>query len=481
MAFGCSSDINTDDESDGGAGGSASTEAGPGVTVSVGVGVGGSGVGGGSQGDGNDSFEEAQDVTIGMQFSGSLDPETDYDYYKFSSPLAGQALYISTDAKPNDTPFADGYADLVISLYDSEQNKIAENDDPIPRDTQDSELFTVLPAAGDYYLRVGDFCHWSETEQSTPCPTPQVIDFPQYGVRIDPVTTENFPSFTSEEDGDTALNYAPASPGYYAALVLGTSDDASEVDTYTFTVPADVEVTQGRSTARFDMFPAGPLGNGSSAATGKIWVTLAGSTDKIAEIDATMADPTFGLTLNMPATFGTVDYEVHHQAADGFSDTNPFHYFFHSFGGSNDVEADEAGNNMKTGAESFAPGMSTGGSDGFFVAGDFLDTDDVDWFELDLTGNGITADSTYTIGGACSATRIGSGATVQFSVEQDDGTVVHSATETAAESANFGDDGKPFPSGTVDSLFLKVETTAQSADVSGAYYQCGVVFIAPES
>ena len=68
-------------------------------------------------------------MTIGTWIEGQINPKNDYDYYKFTG-TAEQALSILTEAKPNDDPYATGYADLVITLYDENEVRIAENDDP---------------------------------------------------------------------------------------------------------------------------------------------------------------------------------------------------------------------------------------------------------------------------------------------------------------------------------------------------------------
>jgi hypothetical protein len=234
------------------------------------------------------------------------------------------------------------------------------------------------------------------------------------------------------------------------------------------------------------MFPAGAEnGNGSSAPTGAIWVTTKAEPDAIiARIDATKFEPTFGMTLSMPIDLAE-DYLVHIEGDGGAVGTNPFYYFFHSFGGSNVPEAEIASgdNDTPETAESNPEffGTSQGGSTGAFVEGNLDVISDVDWFEFDIAnGFGVTPDADWTIAGACSAQRMGSGLrNLTLHLETDGGTEIHEAVETADESATFGDMGKAFPSGNVTSLLLKVSANQQDPEVSSTHYRCGVVLVAP--
>ena len=169
--------------------------------------------------------------------------------------------------------------------------------------------------------------------------------------------------------------------------------------------------------------------------------------------------------------------------------TNPFYFMFHSFGGSNIPEAEVgtgATNDIPADAETNAEfiGNSTGGYSGAFVEGNLAggDASDVDWFEFPISDFGVSPDSTWSIGGACSAQRIGSGLRVlNLTLEDQAGGEIHSANESPDESATFGDGGKAFPSGSVTSLLLKVSAGSQDADVAGDYYRCGVVLIPPDA
>lgn len=485
MAFGCSVETKViNGDGDGGSG--AGTSGNPTSTVSVSSSAGVGGGSGGGSGETDSCANPLQTISLDQNATGQISPDEDYDYYRFSG-TAGQALAIFTEAKPDEDPFAEGYVDMVLTIFNEDGEKVGENDDPIPRNTQDSELFTVLPADGDYCIRIGHFCHWSEEDQGVPCPSPQPITNPNYGfimTEIDFTATRS----VSESLDEDELGYEMGNNGYFGVLVHGTFDDGDDVDSYAFNLPDDITISQGRATANFDMFPAGgEEGNGSSAPTGKIWLTTADDTETVlAEIDTTKYEPTFGMTLSFPADLDA-DYVVN-IAGDGGSNVgnNPFYYFFHSFGGSNIPEAEEGtgSNDISDDAESNVEfiGNSTGGFSGAFVEGNLPGGTDVDWFKFPIADFGVTPDSTWTISGACSAQRIGSGLRVlNLTLEDQEGSEIHSANETPDESASFGDGGKAFPSGTVTDLLLKVSAGSLDDNVEGDYYRCGVVLVPPDA
>jgi len=138
-------------------------------------------------GDGNDTFAEADpmDENNGIPFVSEDDaelnpPETDVDYYTFNG-LAG-LVSIQGLSKPDGEPYADTDPDLVIELYDSNQMLLATNDDPYPRNSQDSSLLTILPADGQYYLKVFDFC--SIPDAGCPAEYYDTLEDLSYGVEV---------------------------------------------------------------------------------------------------------------------------------------------------------------------------------------------------------------------------------------------------------------------------------------------------------
>ena len=80
----------------------------------------------------------------GAETPGTLDdPAKSECYYKFEG-TKGELLLISTGAKVGGDPFDTSYLDTVVTLFDDTKTQIAQNDDPIPRNTNDATIYTVL-------------------------------------------------------------------------------------------------------------------------------------------------------------------------------------------------------------------------------------------------------------------------------------------------------------------------------------------------
>ncbi|MBK8256398.1 MAG: pre-peptidase C-terminal domain-containing protein [Polyangiaceae bacterium] len=442
-------------------------------------------------GDGNDSFDEAIETTVfqsGEQAEltvGELDPiATDQDYFKFTG-VKGDALYITTLAKTaqgSPDPFAEGYPDLVITLYDSNKQQIAQNDDPIPRNTQDSSLYTVLPGDGTFYIKVEEFCQELGAAACDPAYFDGIVE-PAYGFVVFKLDGATDGTVTEGTDTDMpqaidAAEYVENTDGtgYFAISVQGTFKAADDEDVYTFTVPNAIPVTQGRETAYFEIYPTGTDGNGSDTPTGLVWIED-GMGNVLAQVDGTKLDPIDGYPLEVPLTFGTQQYELHVKSGGAAAaGGNNFYYVLHYRSGSNPVEAADATNNMQATPELLPTLQSGGGFDGGFIAGDINMAGDVDFYELEATPN--AGDNVFA---TCSAQRIGSGLrNLKLTlIDGDTGMAIPTATatESATASASLGDMGAAL--GNTTKVLLKVEAT-QDAVVKGTYYQCGVVFIPPQ-
>jgi len=501
LAQGCGSDAEDDGTGGTGAAGSGTGATGntTGSTMTTSSGGGPSTGGSGGMGDGNDSFEEAEEIEVGVLDggSGTIDPwESDQDFFKFTG-TEDQLLLIFGNAKPDTNEFEDGYVDLVITLYDADKNVIAVNDDPIPRSSQDSELLTRLPSAGTYYLVVEEFCGWS----SDPCPSDYDISTPDYTLTVAELDPASSSVVLHDESvvENTPLKYGKNMDmtAYFTTIVSGEYTDADDVDVYSFNVPVDVpcDLTtmetcvamaaagEERTTANFEIFPTGVTGNGSSVPTGNVWITTAADpTTKISQVDGSKTDPTFGLTLQAPITFGT-EYLVHVAAPVGATvGANPFYFLIHYGSGSNPLEAEVAGdaNNTVATAEDMESAMTTGGGLGYFVAGTLTvaaSLTEVDYFKFDngqMTG-------TEVLFATCSAQRSGSGLRgLKLSILDGTGNVIQAATpETAEDETAFGDAGMVIPPNTT-TMYLKVESTvAPSTEITSRFYQCGLAFGEP--
>lgn len=466
---GCGDDTTATGGSGGNGGGGTGGNGGDGTGGTPVITTGGNGEGGMNTGDGNDSFaesiplEEDQGFLIGQ---GELDPaDADADYFSFSG-TAGDAVFIFADAKPEGDEFAEGYIDTVLTIYDANENPVAINDDPFPRTSQDSALYTILPATGTYYIKVEEFCAWAPAGTCESAYFDNLSDL-AYLVAVttlDPAENSNVDEAAEPNDTvgtSSIMEYEAADVGqYYLSIAWGEYADASDVDGIVFTPPADVAVTVGsRASASIILPPPGIDGNGSSENPGLITVRDA-SDAIIAQFDMSneTEDITSRATLDFPVTLGT-QYFLTNEAgpvADGPS--SPFYFVVHSVGSGNPVEA--AANDTAATAEALTASQTS-----YFIEGD-LPATDVDFYSVGVL------DETITV--VCGALRSGSGAE-DFTVRvltADGATELASETESVTTELLIQD----IDVGANTSLVIEMTKGGQSPTVTSNYYRCGIHF-----
>jgi hypothetical protein len=96
----------------------------------------------------NDGFRQAQPITLPVVIEGTIDRPRDVDVYRIEGK-AGQRVVFEILAARHGSAL-----DSILTLYDAKGQSLANNDDQ--KDTVDSRLEFVLPAAGTYYLSVID-------------------------------------------------------------------------------------------------------------------------------------------------------------------------------------------------------------------------------------------------------------------------------------------------------------------------------------
>lgn len=428
-------------------------------------------------GDGNDSFEEAVEIAIDdANFTtGDLDPAaTDQDFYKFTG-VKNQAVFIISDSKPNDDPYAEGYPDLVITVYDKDKNQIAQNDDPFPRSTQDSSIVTILPADGEYFIKVEEFCESELAAAAGGCPGDYFDSIVEtlYGVivvSLDPTQDGNVQEKEPNDSGATAtpLTYSETdTAGQYFLTVTWGDFLASDKDFFTLNIPAGVEAAlqpNTRTTAGVSFYPGGIAGDGSSTSPGIVQIIDPTDMSIVAEIDASK-----GSEAQPPLVAGKDYYLLVNGTNTG---ATPFYFFNHSVGGSNPIEAEKEAQGVNdTLPEALTDQQDNGdGSISYFIEGNLpqgLPIKDVDQFEVETN-------ALATVSVACGAARSGSGLK-GFKISVLNGaTVVGTATEAADEDLVLSD--VVVPAGAAK-LTLKFEAPGgQSATVTSDFYRCGVHF-----
>ncbi len=421
----------------------------------------------GSGGGANTSFETAVDIALKSEITKELKPTGAIHYYKFSG-TKGQALIFRLQAQT--TAFDKDSIDTVLTIFDANKKKLAENDDPLPRVTNDSTILTILPATDVYYVTVQECWTWVEANApGASCAQPKDKIHTSYTldvIEIDPTSPNIIPDDEKGNgiDAANAINYAKSTQGGYVLnLLYGTFSSADDIDVYSFTIPKDVPVGKSHAVSYFDFYPSGPDGNGSTSSAGVAWLATAASPTKaIASVDLVQ-----GGSLAPPMALDT-PYYLYIPHAGGSAGSNDFYFVNHRNANGNPLEADDVANNKPEGAQSLdATDSSTGGTS-FFVEGNLVVAqNDVDHYSIAVP-NGATKISV-----ACSAQRSGSGLR-DFSVTltQGDGSSVPGglALETAKNSALISQ--IDIPAGATK-LIVKVKADKQASGVSSNFYRCG--------
>lgn len=473
VSAGCGDD-ETSTTGGGGDGGTPTTSS---TTTSSTTGPGGTGGTGGmgacaGDKDGNCDFDTADTIELTNEgVEGDLEPvDGDEDFYEFDGK-EGQALFIYTEAKPQNMPFDPGYADLVITLYDENKQQLAENDDPTPRVSNDSEIYTILPKTGKYFVRVEECNVWAQQNNlpDTSCAPAGDIDTTDYTISI----LELDPALPSIVIEDKAMDIADAAsavpieyqPGMAAGTYIistnaGYFTDAMDKDYYSFALPGDIMLAADeRLIGYFNVLPNGTAGTGSTADVGLVSIVNATTMETVAQIDGSTSDD-----LSPPLDKGQDYLLVVEAKAGGDFATNPFYFTLHYGGGSNPVETEPNDTSLVAGALTQAMGQTS-----YFIEGNVVVAlMDADWFSMTVPA------MTNTMSAVCGAQRSGSGLR-QFKMglyKDPMGMPLKSGTETPSMDLILDDTAVTAG----DTIYLKVEAATQDANVTSSFYRCGVHF-----
>lgn len=416
--------------------------------------------------DGNDTFATASDMALEEVVQAELNPvATDVDFYQFTG-TANQAIFVLTDSKPDDDPYADGYPDLVVTLYDADQNQIAQNDDPFPRNTQDSALITRLPADGTYYLKVEEFCESELAQGNCPADYFDGITETGYAVMVTEITWDDEGNVAEPSPDDNATlatlnNATPMEYGvtttagaYYLTLTHGTFASATDSDFYVVNLPDDLALEGGTPVIQASPYPSGIGGDGASIAVGRMTLWNATGTVKIAEIDAAL-----GGELSPPVTDAlTTNYILEITNPGGTLGATPFYFLNHN--GTAFLNEDETeGTPLALTVQDNGDGSISYFSQGHLTPA-ATDSDD---FTFDVPAGMLTSI-------ACGAQRSGSGVRgLTADVVNSGGTTVDSGTETATTDLFLED--ITLNTGTYT---LRLSADSQDAQVTSDFYRCGI-------
>lgn len=425
----------------------------------------------GAGGDGNDGFKSAVDMIMGESIEAELDPlKTDADYYRVEG-TPGAALFVFTDAKPDDDPFSPAFPDLVITIHGQDEEQIAQNDDPMPRVTHDSSLPIRLPLDGVAFIKVEEFCvsalateagctatHFDEITSSHYSVAAFALDFGLPGN-----VEESEPN--NDAGTATALTYGPipGSPGsYYTTLVSGTFASLGDIDSYRVNLPPDFDVGTGSALVTALACPAGIEGDGGTSSVGVLTLWDAAGVTKIAEVDAAG-----GGDLEVPATLAT-EYLLTAQHGGAQAGGNDYYFLKHYPAGiSNDPEVEANNTYLTATALTGAPNDNAGNN--FYCRGTLTPgSDTLDHFSF----TAIAGESASVY---CSAQRAGSGLRgMQFrlmnAADGQDITGGASGAETTTADLRLLDVGL----GGVTNVVLQVTAASQDSAVTSNFYQCGI-------
>ena len=438
------------------------------AATSTSTGIGGSGGSGG----GPPSCANATPLAVGGTFDDDLSPTGAVKYYSFDGSK-GQALALFTFAQRSDksAAFDPTWIDTVLTLFDANQQQVAENNDTMEETSQDSVLFTILPADGTYCIRVEECWTWAKDPAGACLGTADKTNTTyQVGInQLDPMKAGTVEDAEAAGNAPTPLTYAKQQGGgYFETVIYGTFDSAMDSDAFSFTLPSDAFTipagTRGKVT--FYVAPAGTSGDGSTTPAGKVYLTDPNASDPSQHI-AELYGPNYTNTPRLePPLDLTKPYVVWVEHPSTSASTNDFYVMLQAWGATAPVEVDEAANDTIAGAEMPADTPNAAGHH-YYVEGDIASDTDVDNWQVPV------GTSTQVLVN-CGAQRAGSGVR-GFTVDTFDPatmTMVSTVTELASSDAFTG--YQMIPAG-VKNLIVQMSTTLpHDANVTSSFYHCGI-------
>ena len=457
----------------------------------------------------NDSFEAATLLATaeGGQLTYSEDVDADnlltgtvtsgkagYYYVDLDAESVGQPMVFLVEARTNAADEDDTKYDMHLTLFDEDRAQVAANDDALTAFStyRDPALRTVPLAAGRYYLKVEPFCAVAGAD----CPAgwdaavtdpdfrvgAGYLNLEGYGLDNDDQADKNGTPATAVELPLAPIKNNEQALVAYDTAVYGFSSAASDLDFYKLKVPADLVVTAAHRVSFNVVFPAaGIKGTGATSTATAAWIVdSTDPTKKLASVDLKTKlleenASVFGADANVPVVQGR-DYFLVVQNADA-TDGNYYFAAAAAYEG-NPLESDAAGSNNTSAGANVLPASAVNPAApdvvSYFVEGDLglgvpdagpVGGADVDFFKIAVAGK-------TKISVSCGAQSSGSG------IRGLKATVLNGASEVtnATENATTGLAIQQFaiPAGATD-LFVKLEATAaQAADVTGAFYRCGI-------
>jgi Bacterial pre-peptidase C-terminal domain len=427
----------------------------------------------------------AIELNTAKRTAGTLvDVDKTKDFYRFQGK-SGERITLIVRAQ--DLAMTNGsdprVVDTVVTVFDANKTQLAQNDDVFPRDSTDSQLFTVLPTDGIYYVAIEGCASAFPGANCGNSLTVTTLDYDLLVLDTDKVTVpEAFEKPEPNNDAATATQVpykvvSGTNYGFY--FVDGAFKDATDVDAFDLKIPANVSTALNqRPHAHFWLQPIGSDNGTGAAANARLQLfDIANPGTPIAEVNQS----NYGAGgANGPAEFSVPvlaghEYTLLVSNASATATPTKDYYFLQHYAGSYWLEVAEASPDanddlMKPEALKL---LNTNDPGHYFVDGDLSSDTDVDYFSMDIPS------TAKLIAMECAAQRLGSGLRKpKWTLLKTDGSKISAdseLTESATVDGNIGytTDIK-LPTGTTKVL-LKVESTSpRDPKVTGTYYRCRI-------
>lgn len=384
--------------------------------------------------------------------SGTIDASGDTDF--LSVPIrAGEWIELRAQADP-----VGSRLDTEITLFDANgSTQLAYNDDSVTEGGLGSTFQYLPETTGTACIAVADFQGAAAG-----------LDYQLLVLPVDFALYDDFNLDTEPNDGTADAQTGLTAFGTGATLftnVLGEFDPSGDVDVYQWDVPPGAVGGEVTFTPSF-----GSDGYGSTTEVGRVELYESDGTQVYARLD-----PRLGADgIVAPLSPSTTYFVAIHPPASGASGTNPFYVApLSTTETENEQETDDVANDASTSAETPSP-LTSGSQASYFVAGALPSPGDTDWWQ-------VSADAGDAIALFCASWRIGSGVRdATFSVYDDPASAaLQSEQEVEDDDVAWSDGvtGASMPAVTASQSgphYLRVDGTTYDAEVSGAFYLCGV-------
>ncbi len=454
-------------------------------------GTGGATGGTGGGGDNDNDCDHATDISTTGIGEGEINPTDESDFYSFPFTEGDWVILRATTTTPNnedpDTLPYEDVLDTTLTIYDANDNIVATMDDAFPRLNTNTELVWRVPATGTYCIEVADWAAWAgETRPDPPTGLHFEYDLGLYdgasmteGGTVDAepnngVAGAQAQSFAEFEDSS-------GNPlGIYSTLTVGTLASGTDVDVFSFTMPAgNVMLSVEDFTTPTGPGSAGVSGNGSTLDLGFVAISDNGGTSILARLDASKGSS----DMTVPLEAGSSYLLWVNRAAGTTAGANDFYNLSSILWNSDnprEVETTAGANDVFGDAETITLTASTTNpkiKSGYLLG--FIDVSDVDYF-------GFAAVAGDTVSLSCGAIRSGSGLLAPvFAIHSPTDAELQKETEVDTQDVFWSDEALAGPSMDAVAIvatgthFVRVTAAGQSSEVEGNYYRCGVHVTSP--